>query len=305
MGQVESNEASPPPPSPAAAQASPPSMDLLIAEAAAYGDNGDENESLEAKAQKALECPCIADLRNGACGDQFSAAFLCFLKSTADEKFIMNSAILFHELTLLDIRRALRILYALAVSGYYSGKNLGKGSDCVNPFVALQKCIKANPDAFSKDVTEEEEVKKEEEVPTGEYKIIPPEWSREPRKPKSFPPELPAHDENDNQNHTTEATVRTKTTVRTTTKTRPEGLPGSHGEYRPHPGYLPASVLSACPGPIQLQSSQAVSLVVRGCGGSRKEQNRERKGRVDVETGRVVVVGCSWLWIIEKGREKL
>ncbi|KAM7268649.1 hypothetical protein ACFE04_010815 [Oxalis oulophora] len=45
------------------------------------------DSSLEVKAQKALElCPCIADLRNGACGDQFSATFLCFLKSTTDEK---------------------------------------------------------------------------------------------------------------------------------------------------------------------------------------------------------------------------
>ncbi|KAM7263221.1 hypothetical protein ACFE04_000904 [Oxalis oulophora] len=34
--------------------------------------------SLEAKAQKALECHCIVDLRNCACGDQFSAAFSMF-----------------------------------------------------------------------------------------------------------------------------------------------------------------------------------------------------------------------------------
>lgn len=37
-------------------------------------------------AQKALECPCIADLRSGPCGFQFSEAFLCFLKSTSEEK---------------------------------------------------------------------------------------------------------------------------------------------------------------------------------------------------------------------------
>lgn len=47
----------------------------------------------------------------------------------------------------------------------------------MHPFVALQNCIKANPDAFSKDILEEE-VKKEEE-PAQEYRIIPPKWSRE------------------------------------------------------------------------------------------------------------------------------
>lgn len=47
-------------------------------------------QSIEEKAQKALECPCIAGLRNGPCGNQFSKAFLCFLKSTADEKVTGN-----------------------------------------------------------------------------------------------------------------------------------------------------------------------------------------------------------------------
>ncbi|GLT87160.1 hypothetical protein SLE2022_052580 [Rubroshorea leprosula] len=144
MGQVESHEA-------AAAvvddhqtqskqSSTPTSMESLIAEAAAYGD--DEDESLDAKAQKALECPCIADLRTGSCGTQFSEAFLCFLKSTAEEK----------------------------------------GSDCVHPFVALQNCIKANPNAFSRDILEDD-VKKEQS--TREYKIYPPEWVSERQSPKS------------------------------------------------------------------------------------------------------------------------
>lgn len=45
-------------------------------------------QSLDEKAQKALECPCIGDLRKGPCGNQFSGAFICFLKSTAEEKVI-------------------------------------------------------------------------------------------------------------------------------------------------------------------------------------------------------------------------
>ncbi|CAL1382094.1 unnamed protein product [Linum trigynum] len=123
------------------------SMESLVAEAAAYGDSAAENESPDSKAEKALECPCISELRNGQCGAQFSDAFLCFLKSTAEEK----------------------------------------GSDCVHPFVALQNCIKVNPGAFSKDVVEEEgdEVKKEEEPV--KYRISPPSWARDktPSSPKS------------------------------------------------------------------------------------------------------------------------
>ncbi|KAH6823920.1 Cox19-like CHCH family protein [Perilla frutescens var. hirtella] len=119
-----------------------PSLDSLIAEAAAYGDE-DNSQSLEAKAQRALECPCIAHLRSGPCGVQFSDAFVCFLKSTAEEK----------------------------------------GSDCVPPFVALQKCIKANPDAFSKDVLEDEEEVKKEEKPTPDYRIRPPLWSGQSKTP--------------------------------------------------------------------------------------------------------------------------
>ncbi|KAK8945514.1 hypothetical protein KSP40_PGU020543 [Platanthera guangdongensis] len=94
---------------------SSPSMEDLIAEA--MSEAGDENETLDQKAQRALECPCVADLRKGPCGFQFSEAFVCFIKSTAEEK----------------------------------------GSDCVRPFVALQNCIRANPDAFSKEVLEEKD----------------------------------------------------------------------------------------------------------------------------------------------------
>ncbi|XP_060185789.1 mitochondrial intermembrane space import and assembly protein 40 homolog [Lycium barbarum] len=125
----------------------PRSLDSLIAEAAAYGEDG-ENESIDEKARKALECPCIAHLRSGPCGNQFSDAFLCFLKSTAEEK----------------------------------------GSDCVSPFVALQSCIKANPNAFSKDILEDDVSKQDavqkEETPKQEYKIIPPIWSVESKGTK-------------------------------------------------------------------------------------------------------------------------
>lgn len=68
-----------------------------------------------------------------------------------------------------------------------------QGSDCVNPFVALQNCIKANPDAFTKDILDEEKEPEEEKVQ--DYKIIPPSWSREPR-PKNWDAKPPHHFQN-------------------------------------------------------------------------------------------------------------
>ncbi|XP_039137668.1 mitochondrial intermembrane space import and assembly protein 40 homolog [Dioscorea cayenensis subsp. rotundata] len=114
--------------------ASPTSLEDLIAEATAFGDNN-ESESLDVKAEKALQCPCVAELRKGPCGTQFSEAFVCFIKSTAEEK----------------------------------------GSDCVHPFIALQNCIKANPNAFSEDVLEEDS----KDVEVEEHRIIPPKWAKE------------------------------------------------------------------------------------------------------------------------------
>lgn len=54
----------------------------------------------------------------------------------------------------------------------------------MHPFVALQDCIKANPNAFSEDVLEGDEDRKMEE-PTEEYKIRPPSWSGDPPSSKS------------------------------------------------------------------------------------------------------------------------
>ncbi|KAK9117798.1 hypothetical protein Scep_015891 [Stephania cephalantha] len=117
------------------------SLKYRAAHVATTGDGAHQNESLDAMAERALQCPCVAELRSGPCGSNFSDAFLCFIKSTSQEK----------------------------------------GSDCVHPFVALQKCIKANPNAFSKDVLDNAEGRETEEEVTRETKIIPPSWSREPK----------------------------------------------------------------------------------------------------------------------------
>lgn len=130
MGQDQSQPASrAEEPSPPAAEPSPSqspapgpsSLEELAAEAMSFSE--DENESIDVKVQKALECPCVADLKSGPCGSGFVDAFTCFLRSTEVEK----------------------------------------GSDCVMPFIALQNCIQANPAAFSKEILEEEENDEEAE----------------------------------------------------------------------------------------------------------------------------------------------
>ena len=40
-------------------------------------------QQIERNIEEALACPCIADLKDGACGDSFVAAFSCFLWSQA------------------------------------------------------------------------------------------------------------------------------------------------------------------------------------------------------------------------------
>jgi hypothetical protein len=52
-----------------------------------------------------------------------------------------------------------------------------QGSDCVKPFITLQDCIKANPEAFSKEILEEEE--NEKEADKSNLKVRAPSWSRE------------------------------------------------------------------------------------------------------------------------------
>ncbi|KAM0826635.1 hypothetical protein ACQ4PT_068744 [Festuca glaucescens] len=148
MGQDQSQpapaaeEPSPLPAEPAPSQSpspAPSSLEELAAEAMSFSE--DNNDSIDVKVQKALECPCVADLKSGPCGSGFIDAFSCFLRSTEVEK----------------------------------------GSDCVKPFIALQNCIKENPEAFSKEILEEEE--NDEEAEKSNLKVRAPAWSRE-AKPK-------------------------------------------------------------------------------------------------------------------------
>ncbi|XP_066343289.1 mitochondrial intermembrane space import and assembly protein 40 homolog isoform X1 [Miscanthus floridulus] len=191
MGQVESQattpaeEPSPPAvePSPPSAAPPPSSLEALAAEAMSFDEN-DTEESIDVKVQKALDCPCVADLKNGPCGGQFVDAFSCFLRSTEEEKGVPSA----------ESSRSVRGL-GKGVSGkpYPRLCNARRlrlepgtfrsqaGSDCVKPFIALQDCIKANPEAFSKEILEEEE--NDEEAEKSNLKVRAPSWSRE-SKPK-------------------------------------------------------------------------------------------------------------------------
>uniref|UniRef100_A0A061RNF1 Mitochondrial intermembrane space import and assembly protein 40 n=1 Tax=Tetraselmis sp. GSL018 TaxID=582737 RepID=A0A061RNF1_9CHLO len=71
--------------------------------------SGATGEELDQQIDDALSCPCVADLREGPCGEAFVAAFRCFIKSTEAEK----------------------------------------GSDCGLPYQSLQACMLKNPEAFA------------------------------------------------------------------------------------------------------------------------------------------------------------
>nr|ANM86788.1 Mia40 [Stygiella incarcerata] len=59
--------------------------------------------------QDLFECPCFADIRDGPCGKAFLEAYAC----------------------------------------YQNSKEKVRGSDCLEYFVVLHKCVDANPDAFA------------------------------------------------------------------------------------------------------------------------------------------------------------
>lgn len=44
------------------------------------------DEELDREVGEALACPCVADLRDGACGKSFVASFSCFIKSKEEER---------------------------------------------------------------------------------------------------------------------------------------------------------------------------------------------------------------------------
>ena len=86
-----------------------------IAEATANGDGKTPEQAVAA----ALECPCVAPLRNSSCGAAFDAALVCFMRSPETDR----------------------------------------NATCVPPFVTLHACMVAHPTefkAFAKELLENE-----------------------------------------------------------------------------------------------------------------------------------------------------
>mmetsp|Transcript_4377 Transcript_4377/g.8625 ORF Transcript_4377/g.8625 Transcript_4377/m.8625 type:complete len:101 (-) Transcript_4377:104-406(-) len=54
--------------------------------AADVGRDGDREMTRKEMIEEALNCPCIAKMKEGSCGEQFVAAYRCFLESDEDPK---------------------------------------------------------------------------------------------------------------------------------------------------------------------------------------------------------------------------
>eukprot|EP00871_Galdieria_phlegrea_P000864 jgi/Galph1/1779/GphlegSOOS_G453.1 len=65
----------------------------------------------EQEIEEALNCPCIEKMKEGSCGEQFISAYRCFLESESEPK----------------------------------------GSDCIEYFSAMQKCMVEHPDEYDLD----------------------------------------------------------------------------------------------------------------------------------------------------------
>ncbi|KAG9285773.1 hypothetical protein G9A89_013198 [Geosiphon pyriformis] len=63
------------------------------------------------------DCPCLGGMANGPCGEEFKAAFSCFVVSTAEPK----------------------------------------GVDCLEAFKAMQACFRAHPEEYSQELEDDDE----------------------------------------------------------------------------------------------------------------------------------------------------
>ncbi|KAJ2000112.1 Oxidoreductase [Coemansia thaxteri] len=63
------------------------------------------------------DCPCLGGMAQGTCGEQFKAAFSCFVFSEEEPK----------------------------------------GMDCVEAFKAMQDCFRAHPEEYANEINEEDE----------------------------------------------------------------------------------------------------------------------------------------------------
>ncbi|KAK3380652.1 hypothetical protein B0T24DRAFT_198582 [Lasiosphaeria ovina] len=118
----EAAAAAPPPPSPpqqeeAATTAAPESVpepgspEALQQEAAQQGAFNPETGEIN------WDCPCLGGMADGPCGEQFKAAFSCFVHSTEEPK----------------------------------------GMDCIDKFQHMQDCFRLHPDIYGAEIDEDED----------------------------------------------------------------------------------------------------------------------------------------------------
>ncbi|CAK9785145.1 unnamed protein product [Cutaneotrichosporon oleaginosum] len=86
------------------------SQDALAAEAASQGAFNEETGEIN------WDCPCLGGMATGPCGEEFKAAFSCFVYSEAEPK----------------------------------------GIDCVEKFKAMQDCFREHPDVYGEEDVEDE-----------------------------------------------------------------------------------------------------------------------------------------------------
>lgn len=81
------------------------------------GEDGKERElTKEEMVEEALNCPCIAAMKEGPCGEKFLSAYKCFLVSEAEPQ----------------------------------------GMDCIEAFQAMHSCVSEHPEEYNTDAFEQE-----------------------------------------------------------------------------------------------------------------------------------------------------
>lgn len=71
------------------------------------------------------DCPCLGGMADGPCGEEFKAAFSCFVYSEAEPK----------------------------------------GADCIEKFAAMQNCFRQHPEVYAEELREEEPLEVQQKEP--------------------------------------------------------------------------------------------------------------------------------------------
>ncbi|KAJ1722132.1 Oxidoreductase [Coemansia erecta] len=92
------------------------------------GDGGMEDAQAQAfnpdTGEINWDCPCLGGMAQGPCGEQFKAAFSCFVYSEEEPK----------------------------------------GMDCIDAFKAMQECFKEHPDVYADELADEDDEDTDEDV---------------------------------------------------------------------------------------------------------------------------------------------